>query len=223
MKSQTSAAPTSGPRSHRNHLSRLAAVALAAALGLLGVGVAASPAHAEYDTRCSSRDWRCDPSGYAERSHRSFWMMVPGHNCTNYVAWRLIREGVDRKIDYLHNGGDWADDARSHNITVNHKAVVGAVAQWEPGAGGLSSAGHVAYVETVGDGWIDVAEDNYPSGPMNIRRVKAQSSEWPSNFIHFPRPAPPEPPTPTLGPTAVPPGWNIINLFRATALNLTRP
>ena len=141
--------------------------------------------------KCSGRDYHCDHSGYGQHAGTSFWLMATGHNCTNYVAWRLIQDGVDPKIDYLHNGGDWADDARGHHIPVDHTPVPGAVAQWTSGAGGVSWAGHVAYVEAVGDGWIQIAEDNYSSGPMSIRVIHSTDPQWPSNFVHFPRPAPP--------------------------------
>lgn len=177
----------------------LAAVAASAALSL----TTAPAAQAAPEMKCTGRDYRCDHSDYAAHSGTSYWLMATGHNCTNYVAWRLIREGVDPKIDYLHNGGDWADDARGHQIPVDHAPVPGAVAQWTSGAGGVSWAGHVAYVEAVGDGWIEIAEDNYSSGPMSIRVIHTTDREWPSNFIHFPRPTPPPAPDQAANPSVL--------------------
>ncbi len=29
-------------------------------------------------------------AGYAAANQRSYWSMVTGHNCTNYVAYRVI-------------------------------------------------------------------------------------------------------------------------------------
>lgn len=176
-------------RRTRRTFAALAAAGAAATL-TLGIAPAAQAAQAAPELLCSGRDYRCDTSGYEKHAGTSFWLMATGHNCTNYVAWRLIQEGVDPKIDYLHNGGDWADDAKAHNIPVNQTPVVGAVAQWTSGAGGLSWAGHVAYVQEVGDGFIVIAEDNYSSGPMSIRKIRVGDPGWPSNFVHFPRPTP---------------------------------
>lgn len=229
---KSAAAPAGNPARpapadrHPNRLKRGGSVLLAAVIAAGLPAAVASPAEATAVTKCSSRDWRCDQSGYAEHAHRSFWLMYSGHNCTNYVAYRLIRDGASPKIGYLHNGGDWASDARRHHIPVNDQPVVGAVAQWNPGAGGMSSSGHVAYVEKVGDGWILIAEDNYSSGPMNLRQIHVGDPEWPSNFIHFPRrtlgPAPeaqiPVADGTVAGPNAT--GFDLSALFRAAAPTL---
>lgn len=167
----------------------LGATALAAVIAVTGQSlVSAAPAQAAPEYGCTGFDYHCDQSGYAEHAETSFWNMAPGHNCTNYVAYRLIQDGMPQQTDWLHNGGDWADDARAHTVPVDDVPAVGAVAQWTSGAGGVSAAGHVAYVEQVGDGWIIVAEDNYSAGPMSTRKIQVGDPEWPSNFIHFPRP-----------------------------------
>jgi len=221
---------TTTTRSGSARIKRAGSLLLAGALaGAVAAGLPAAmaaPANAKAVTKCSSRDWRCDKSGYSEHSHRSFWQMYAGHNCTNYVAFRLIRDGAAPKIGYLHNGGDWATDARRHGIPVNDQPAVGAAAQWDSGAGGVSYSGHVAYVETVGDGWIVVAEDNYSSGPMNVRQIHVGDPEWPSNFIHFPRrtigPAPEAQIPVTGGPAAGSgaTGFDLPALFRTAAPTL---
>lgn len=221
MKHKLAAAPRLRQTATSLSRPRPAAVLLAATLGLTAHTAAAAPAQAAAIMRCSGNDWKCDNSGYAANAHRSFWMMYAGHNCTNYVAYRLIRDGVDPNIDYMHNGGDWAEDARQHGIPVNGTPIPGAAAQWNPGAGGVSRSGHVAYVETVGDGWIDVAEDNYSSGPMSIRRIHTGDAEWPSNFVHFPRPALAlSSGGPVAGPQGTPTAFNMLDLFRSAAPKL---
>lgn len=137
---------------------------------------------------------------YSKAAGTSYWTMAAGHNCTNYVAWRLIKLGMPRDVDWLHNGSQWAKEARAKKIPVDHEATVGAVAQWNAGTPG-SSSGHVAYVEAVGDSWILISEDNYASGPRQTEVIYAGSPQWPTHFIHFATsvtaPVTPGTPTPT--------------------------
>jgi len=121
---------------------------------------------------------------YTKVADTSYWTMAPDHNCTNYVAWRLISMGMRPGIKWLHNASQWAQEARAKNIPVDHKPEVGAVAQWYAGSPG-SYSGHVAYVEAVGDGWILISEDNYASGPRKVEVIRTGTPRWPSNFIHF--------------------------------------
>ena len=111
--------------------------------------------------------------------------MASGHNFTNYVSWRLINAGMPRNVDWLHNGGDWAKDARHHGIPVDGTPSIGAVAQWRGGSPDVSWAGHVAYIVAVSDNAITIVEDNYSSGPLSVRTITKDDPHWPSNFIHF--------------------------------------
>jgi hypothetical protein len=54
------------------------------------------------------------------------------------------------------------------------------VAQWNGG-----SAGHVAYVEAVGAGFIEVTDDNYGLNVTDRWRISTSSPAWPDNFIHL--------------------------------------
>ncbi len=164
------------------------ALAGLAAVGLLSIGAAfgtALPAQATVTTICTGSGFKCDTTGYGKVANKSYWTMAPGHNCTNYVAYRLIQAGMPKNITWLHNGGDWARDARKHHVPVDKTPTVGSVAQWNNGAGGMSSAGHVAYVIDVTPTSITVAEDNYSAGPMDVRVITKGDPGWPSNFIHF--------------------------------------
>lgn len=161
---------------------------IASAVALLSFGgmfAVAQPASATVTTTCTGSAYKCDTTGYGKAANKSYWTMAPGHNCTNYVAYRLIQDGMPTNITWLHNGGDWAREARKHHVLVDKNPTVGSVAQWNSGAGGVSSSGHVAYVTAVTADTITVAEDNYPSGPNQIRVITHGDPGWPSNFIHF--------------------------------------
>lgn len=121
---------------------------------------------------------------YTAASDTSYWTMAPGHNCTNYIAWRLIQRGMPRNITWLHNASEWAHEARAHDVPVNQVPSVGAIAQWNAGTPG-SYSGHVAYVEAVGANWILISEDNYGGGPRHLEVIRTGTPEWPSHFIHF--------------------------------------
>lgn len=121
---------------------------------------------------------------YGAVAGTSYWTMAAGNNCTNYVAWRLIQDGMPRNITWLHNASEWAREARAHKVPVNQRPAVGAVAQWDAGSPG-SGPGHVAYVEAIGNGWILVSEDNYASGPRHLEVFREGTPQWPSHFIHF--------------------------------------
>jgi surface antigen len=128
--------------------------------------------------------------GYGEQSdwstHR-YWGAVPGHNCTNYAAYvESTVNGAPSPGNNLGDAGQWATNAAAKGIPVNSTPANGAVAQWNDSAGGASSSGHVAYVESVNSGGsITVSEDNYSSGPFDWRTISPGSKDWPSNFIHF--------------------------------------
>ncbi|GLW90410.1 hypothetical protein Aglo03_12260 [Actinokineospora globicatena] len=139
--------------------------------------------------------------GYGAASGTSYWGMVSGHNCTNYAAYRLIRGGVD--ASYLRGNGmayQWRDQARRWGVAVNGTPARGAIAWWAANSGGSGQAGHVAYVEQVGDGSILVSEDNY-GGDFHWRRLTL-GSYYPTAFLHFEGDPAPQPPSPTPAPAA---------------------
>lgn len=175
---------TPRPTSRRSQFRGQLAVAAGVSAVCLGLLTLASPAQAQVTAGQFSKPGQ-DLAAYSKAADHSYWTMAPGNNCTNYVAWRLIQNGMSPKITWLHNGGDWAGEARSHHIPVDHVASVGAVAQWAPGAPSAGSSGHVAYVEVVDAKSITVSEDNYPNGPRRLRVIQKGSPEWPTNFIHF--------------------------------------
>jgi hypothetical protein len=133
--------------------------------------------------------------GYAAASGTSFWGMYPGHNCTNYAAYRLVRNGVDAGYLTGHgNAYEWGSQAQAHGVAVDSTPAVGSIAWWPANTGGAGSTGHVAYVEQVGAGYILVSEDNY-GGDFYWKRM-SPGGYYPPSFIHFKDVAPPSTGTP---------------------------
>jgi surface antigen len=110
--------------------------------------------------------------------------------CTSWVAWRLNSENGVAFNDYwlgVHwgNASNWKNAATKLGIPVDNNPTRGAVAWWAAGSAG-SSRGHVAWVETVGDGAITIEEYNYlREGFYDTRTISNTSSMWPSGFIHI--------------------------------------
>ena len=133
--------------------------------------------------------------GLRKKGHvGGFWGFPGGHNCTNYVAWRLQHDGVNPPagVPYsLGDAGSWMPNAKKLGIAVDSNPTVGAVAWWDfnqgiPHVWQAGSAGHVAYVKQVKSPTdIVIVEDDYPSGPLNVREVWAGAAVWPGAFIHF--------------------------------------
>lgn len=99
-----------------------------------------------------------------------------GANCTNYAAWKLIRNGAT-KVNYLGNANNWDDRAKAVNIPVDRIPAVGAIAQWNSG-----TYGHVAYVESVHGSTVTVSESNWSNTWLHRRQLSVSEVE---NFIHF--------------------------------------
>ncbi|MDQ1249571.1 MAG: hypothetical protein QG597_3946, partial [Actinomycetota bacterium] len=133
-------------------------------------------------------------AGYEGVYTRSHWGMYGGHNCTNYTAYRLIRNGVD--ASYLNGQGmayQWGSVAASRGVAVDRSPRVGDIAWFSVGA--IGGVGHVAYVEAVSGGRVLVSEDNY-GGDFDWRYYNIGDV---TGFIHFgggatPPPPPPPPP-----------------------------
>jgi surface antigen len=174
--------------------SRLAA-ALAAVVvaGALVAGLPTASATAAVVPACSNA--ACpDPTGWAaarwntNAGYPSNGGTVDGANCTNYVAWRLMRTGgfTETQVRGLGSASVWDTQAASRGYTVDRVAAVGAVAQWDNN--------HVAYVEQVNtDGTIVLSESNVWAGTSSNRmwlRHRVISASAVDHFIHF-RPTPP--------------------------------
>ena len=122
--------------------------------------------------------------GYRQASSTMYWRMYAGHNCTNYVAYRLIQSGMPdvRPWEGSGNASNWGVAMASITDQV---PTVGSIAWYKPNVTPAGSAGHVAYVEqVVSDTEIIVSED-YWGGDFYWRRITKTGGGWPSGFIHF--------------------------------------
>ncbi|WP_169834697.1 CHAP domain-containing protein [Nocardioides dokdonensis] len=159
-------------------------VALVAALVVLP----AVPAQG-YSTYLCTGYQGCQDKGYSHAGYRTagqqmWWRMYGGHNCTNYVAYRLVQNGMPNERPWSGSGNatNWGE-AMSH--LVDDQPVVGAVAWWRAGTPGGGSVGHLAYIEeVVSRDEIIVSEDSW-GGDFHWRRLTNTGSGWPTGFIHF--------------------------------------
>ncbi len=123
-------------------------------------------------------------AGYASHNSRMYWQMYSGHNCTNYVAYRMVRKGLPNRRPWSSSGSgnatNWGNYLRGKT---NGTPTVGAVAWWRAG-NNHGSAGHVAYVEKViSRDAIVVSQDSW-GGDFSWATI-TRSSGWPSGFIHL--------------------------------------
>lgn len=150
-------------------------------VGLVAGLVVAPPAGASSTLLCKGFT-ACANAGYSSYGYgpteykKSFWRMFAGHNCTNYVAYRMIRAGMPAERPWSGSG-----DARNWGVVfaskTDQKPMVGSVAWW--------SSNHVAYVQRIIDAdTIVISEDHY-GGDFNWRKITRAGGGWPNGFIHL--------------------------------------
>lgn len=170
---------------------RQAVIGLLAAL-LGGTAVMAVPARAVTGTRlCHGYD-DCRAHGYSDHGYEingggSYWNMYVGHNCTNYVAFRLVQGGMSNLRPTADPGQSNARLSAYlwglvYASSTDRTPKVGSVAWWGSGAAG--SIGHVAYVEQVDGDSITVSEDSSSGNDFDWKRI-TPGQGWPTGFIHF--------------------------------------
>lgn len=161
----------------------IVAVVLSVLTGSLALSQAATAAVVCTETACANGAAWSTARGSASTGWNSYWGQAAGHNCTNYVAWQMIQNGVARFIG-SGDAATWATQAVDHGILVDHTPTVGSIAQWDSTAG-EGSAGHVAYVEAVNGSSVTVAEDFWhdgnQTGPFDWETISAGA---PSDYIH---------------------------------------
>ncbi len=177
-------------------------------LALVGLIAFAAPAQAD-SVLCSDNSFTnctaATPTAYTAHDYENhytddvsgpgvgYWKSFNGHNCTNYVGYMLTLNGDAGPGVAMGDGENWDNVITAHpawGYTVDGTPAVGSIAQWEANSGFASSAGHVAYVESVAYtsgavSSITTSEDNYPSGPFKWRTITAGSTNWPSHFLHI--------------------------------------
>jgi surface antigen len=173
---------TSTPRAYLRALVATAMLSLVA--GVLGI---AAPAEATSRYLCTGYV-SCQDSGYSHFGYRRagsqmWWRMYSGHNCTNYVAYRLVKGGMspERPWDGTGMAYNWG---RANRSITDDTPMVGAVAWWDAGDG-VGSSGHVAYVQQVlSNRKIVISEDSW-SGDFHWRVIRKRGGGWPTGFVHF--------------------------------------
>ena len=154
--------------------------------------------------RCKGNDWGRTREGAQDTTFSDFGYGY--RNCTDYVAWRLIKqdEVPATLVKGLRDGGNWAANARGRGIKVNSAPAVGSAVSFAGTTG--NPAGHIAYVaQVLSDGSIKVDEFNQKlTGNYSSGRVIAAATAKTLEYIHFemhrppkavpPKPAPPQQP-----------------------------
>ncbi|QBX56761.1 CHAP domain-containing protein [Nocardioides seonyuensis] len=123
-------------------------------------------------------------AGYKQASSTMYWRMYAGHNCTNYVAYRLIQNGMpnSRPWDGGGNARHWGVEMAS---LMDQVPRVGSVAWYPANVSPAGPAGHVAYVEQVISPTEIIVSEDYWGGDFHWRRITQTGSGWPRGFIHF--------------------------------------
>ncbi len=166
-------------------LATLSSLLLVASLSLVATS---APATATSTLLCRGYDG-CNAlgmsaAGYKAASSTMWWRMYAGHNCTNYVAYRLVKNGLpnERPWSGSGNASNWGAANASITDTV---PSVGAVAWWGANVRPAGSSGHVAYVEQViSASEIIVSQDSW-GGDFSWARITRAGGSWPSGFVHF--------------------------------------
>src|SRR6478735_6423689 len=157
-------------------------------LGAVGVTTGAAPAEASVTKLCTGYT-ACaragmSSAGYSSANRSMYWRMYAGHNCTNYVAYRMVHSGLSSSRPWTGSGNatNWG---RAMSRITNSTPAVGAVAWWKAGVKPAGSVGHVAYVErVVSANEIIVSQDSW-GGDFSWARITRTNGGWPSGFIHF--------------------------------------
>lgn len=166
---------------------RLALVCVAALV--LPLAATATPATAAPNAiLCSGYD-ACAAAGYPHHGYKAagatmYWNMYAGHNCTNYAAYKVIRDGGPAGRPWVGSGNAhyWGLQLAS---VVDQQPEVGAIAWWPANTGGRGPGGHVAYIERViSADEVILSEDNW-GGNFHWRRIHRANFGWPTGFIHL--------------------------------------
>ena len=163
----------------------LAVVALPAGSGMAvqtDAGAPASQVICQGFDLCNNRGY--SHQGYKTAKSKMYWNMYSGINCTNYVAYRMIRNGGSATRPAQLRPGKGNATYWGTSFGYNRTPMVGSIAWWKANVPGAGSAGHVAYVEqVVSPTEIVISESNYGSD-FSWRRITTRGP-WPTGFIHY--------------------------------------
>jgi surface antigen len=147
---------------------------------LFGLLITAPPATASSTILCKGFSG-CKAAGYQRFGYpknytKMWWRMYAGHNCTNYVAYRMVRNGMSATRPWSGSGDarNWGNVFASRT---NQTPMVGSVAWW--------STNHVAYVQQVIDANTIVISEDHWGGDFDWRKIVRSGGGWPTGFIHL--------------------------------------
>lgn len=161
----------------------------AALLVLAGLLVVPSPVASAAQVELCSGYAGCADKGYGNRGYRAasdrmWWRMYTGHNCTNYVAFRMVRSGMSPERPW-QGGGNASNWGHAMSRITDDQPMVGSVAWWDSNQGYAGSNGHVAYVERVVSPREIIVSEDFWGGDFHWRRITKGDRYWPNGFIHF--------------------------------------
>jgi surface antigen len=127
------------------------------------------------------------PSGAVASSGPHLHWFKQGQ-CTRYAYQKrpdIVDEGY-RQHGFLHwDGWEWAGHARASGFPVGRHPRKGDIAVWQPGVGGASSKGHLAYVESVtAKGKVRVTQVNWNGNHKSSKRTLTRSYASKLEFVH---------------------------------------
>lgn len=161
----------------------------AALLVLAGLLVVPPPVATAAQVELCSGYAGCAEKGYGNRGYRAesdrmWWRMYTGHNCTNYVAFRMVQSGMspERPWEGSGNASNWG---HAMSRITDDRPMVGSVAWWDSNQGYAGSNGHVAYVERVVSPREIIVSEDFWGGDFHWRRITKGDRYWPTGFIHF--------------------------------------
>ncbi len=132
-------------------------------------------------------------AGYDAAFMTSSWHQDAGHNCTNYVAYRLTHGRRTARPPGTRSASTWRDAAKAAGATIiavkdRAKVRKGDVAWWGKGAF-TGTTGHVAMVEKVEEsGRLVTVSDDNAGGDFGWRRFTftgRSDMTYPQAFIRF--------------------------------------
>lgn len=177
----------------------LALLATAATASTLLAAPTATAAASDVTQLCTGfadcREKSFSSSGYEPVFTSRFWDQNGGHNCTNYVAYRLTHGRRTARPPGTGSASTWRDAAKAAGatiISVEDRAKVrrGDVAWWSKG-GFAGTTGHVAVVEDVASSGdlVTVSDDNATGdfGWRVFQHTGRKDTAYPKAFIRFPR------------------------------------
>lgn len=168
---------------------RFVGIATSLLVALVSIaGPLAAPATAGYTTLCRGykgcSDLGMSASGYAQANQTMYWGMYAGHNCTNYVAYRMVKSGLPNTRPWSGSGNAENWGLAMANIT-DQTPTVGAVAWWKQNVWPAGSAGHLAYVEKVVSPTEIIVSQDFWGGDFSWARITKDGKGWPNGFLHF--------------------------------------